>query len=562
LSVRGGSELEDRLAAAELALEEGSWERARELFQSTLAADDGLTGPEERAEAYDGLGWAAWWLADSDLTFSARESAFRGYREADRRGDAARIGALLAADYREFRAEPAIGRGWLERSRGLLEGLPESADHGMVLAIEADYALLVDQDPAAAIATCEEAIALGRRISVPDLEAIGLAQLGTARVSLGEVDEGMRSLDQALTVAISDQLEFPFTLGWSICCMISACEKVGDFRRATEWCDRAREFIERWGGRQLLGICRSSYGTVLAAHGDWTTAEDELTGAVSDLEAARPGMAPGGVVRLAGLRLRQGRLDEARELLARAGPAGLVGRGELALAEGDADAAAELAARALRRLPAAAQLTRFPALELLVQAETARGNAEAAREAVADLERAAEGVGTPYVTARVRLSRGRLERAESRPARAREAFEDAIDCFEEASAPYDAAVARLELARSLAALGRSDRAESERAAALDAFETLGATADAERAAQLLPEAEGEDASGEPGLGELTARELEVLALVARGLSDAEIAAELVLSPHTVHRHVANVRSKLRLGSRAAAVAYASRAGLI
>jgi DNA-binding CsgD family transcriptional regulator len=64
------------------------------------------------------------------------------------------------------------------------------------------------------------------------------------------------------------------------------------------------------------------------------------------------------------------------------------------------------------------------------------------------------------------------------------------------------------------------------------------------------------------LGELTARELEVLRLVAQGMSDAEIAERLVVSQHTVHRHVANVRTKLRLPSRAAAVAYAARAGLI
>jgi DNA-binding NarL/FixJ family response regulator len=64
------------------------------------------------------------------------------------------------------------------------------------------------------------------------------------------------------------------------------------------------------------------------------------------------------------------------------------------------------------------------------------------------------------------------------------------------------------------------------------------------------------------VGELTARELDVLRLVAQGLSDAEIAERLVVSQHTVHRHVANVRTKLRLPSRAAAVAYAAHAGLL
>ena len=69
-------------------------------------------------------------------------------------------------------------------------------------------------------------------------------------------------------------------------------------------------------------------------------------------------------------------------------------------------------------------------------------------------------------------------------------------------------------------------------------------------------------AGADGLGELSPREVEILRLVAQGLGDAEIAERLVLSPHTVHRHVANVRTKLRLPSRTAAVAYAARAGLL
>jgi pimeloyl-ACP methyl ester carboxylesterase/DNA-binding CsgD family transcriptional regulator len=65
-----------------------------------------------------------------------------------------------------------------------------------------------------------------------------------------------------------------------------------------------------------------------------------------------------------------------------------------------------------------------------------------------------------------------------------------------------------------------------------------------------------------GIDELSAREREILGLVAEGLSDAEIAQQLVLSPHTVHRHVANIRRKLGLRSRSAAAAAAARAGLI
>lgn len=138
---------------------------------------------------------------------------------------------------------------------------------------------------------------------------------------------------------------------------------------------------------------------------------------------------------------------------------------------------------------------------------------------------------------------------------ARRAYEDAVDRFDEGATPYDAALARLALARALARLGREEGAALEARAARDALAPFGAAnavsgdapADAERRALFA---------------DLTPRELEVLQLVALGLGDAEIAERLTLSPHTVHRHVANVRTKLRLPSRAAAVAYAARAGLL
>ncbi|MDQ2631992.1 MAG: helix-turn-helix transcriptional regulator, partial [Actinomycetota bacterium] len=111
-------------------------------------------------------------------------------------------------------------------------------------------------------------------------------------------------------------------------------------------------------------------------------------------------------------------------------------------------------------------------------------------------------------------------------------------------------------------LGRAEAAEAEALAARDGFAALGATADAERAERMASDG-GRSSTGAAGpLGELTRREQEVLRLVAQGMSDAEIAERLVVSPHTVHRHVANVRTKLRLPSRAAAVAYAAREGLI
>jgi ATP/maltotriose-dependent transcriptional regulator MalT len=542
--------MKDSMAAGERALRRGDWSDARGHFEAALT-------PEESGEAWEGLGWTGWWLADEELTFRARQNAFREYREAGDPGSAARVAAWIAADFREFRGEEAVGQGWLERSRRLLADVPESADHGWLALIECDFALNVDGDPERAVALAGRAAELGRGLGVPDLEALGLALEGSALVLRGRVDEGMRRLDEASAIAAGEDLHLPVTPAWAFCCLIFACDGVGDFPRAAQWCDIMRRFSERWGGRQIMGVCRSAYGRVLATSGDWTAAEGELTAAVEDLQAARPGMASAGLVRLGELRARQGRSEEARTLFEQAGAAGLVGLGELALDDGDAEEAADAAERVLRQLHHTDVLDRLPPLELLVRARAELDELEAARTAFASLTECCEAVGTPYVLARSRLVAGELAAAGGDHEEARRAFEDAVDSFTAGSAPYDAAVSRLALAGALVSLGREERAASEVLAARETFERLGAARDLLRVEgaprrAVMPEA----------LGELTSRELEVMRLVAQGLSDAEIAERLVVSPHTVHRHVANVRSKLRLPSRAAAVAYASRAGLL
>jgi DNA-binding CsgD family transcriptional regulator/tetratricopeptide (TPR) repeat protein len=554
--------VQPELSAGQAALDRGAWEEARSTLELAVAR-------EESGAALEGLGWAGWWLADEALTMESRERAFRAYRDADECGAAARVAAWLAADHREFRGDASVARGWLQRAQSALAGLPESADHGWVVLIEADFALNLDADAARAERLSLDAVAAGRRHAVPDLEAVGLAQAGIAAVLQGRVEDGMRRLDEASVIAASEDLQLPISAGWALCCLISACDGVGDFARAGQWCATMREFTDRWGGRQILGICRSAYGRVLAASGDWPAAEAELTAAVADLSSARPGMVAGGLVRLGEHRARQGRAVEARELFEQAGPAGFVGLGQLALDAGDPRAAADVAERVLRALPEQVPLERLPALELLARARMGLERAEASSTS-AELTRVAELLDTPYLRARARLVAGELAAASGDHETARQACEDAIDCFTEGSAPYEAAVARLELAGALAALGRVASAESEARASRETFDKLGAARDLMRADSFLageglPGAAGSEPVGD-GAGredhDLSPREIEVLRLVAQGLSDAEIAERLVVSPHTVHRHVANIRAKLRLPSRAAAVAYAAREGLL
>ena len=275
-----------------------------------------------------------------------------------------------------------------------------------------------------------------------------------------------------------------------------------------------RDVAERWGARQLIGVCRSTYGRVLATSGDWVRAEDELVAAVADLEATRPGQASGGLSRLGELRARQGRTDEARALYERAGTSGVLGLGELDLVDGRPADAADAAERVLRRLPAADVLGRVPALELLVRARAELGRIDEAREAFEELERAGALLGTPYLLGRVRLTAGRLALAAGDHEEARRASEDAIDRLTDASAPYDAAVARISLARALLGLRREDSAAAAARAARDAFAALGAVRELAVAEALLADL------GDPRAGGAPRRARPRRALRARGRDPA------------------------------------------
>jgi ATP/maltotriose-dependent transcriptional regulator MalT len=537
------------VAAGNAALAGSDWEEARRCFASALTR-------EESVAAWEGLSWATSWLGDTDASLAARERAFRAYRASGDVGGAARMAGWLANDALHFRGDDAVAAGWLERGRSLLDGRPPSADHGWLLVIEGYYALEVDADPKTAATKGAQAAALGAELSVPDLEALGIAIEGAAQVVQGQVDAGLRRLDEAAAVCAGEEFELPISPAWALCILIAVCERLGDFARVAQWSEAMRSLGERLNGRHLIGVCRSAYGQVLACRGEWPAAEAELVAALADLEAMRPGMAPDGLARLGELRARQGRTEEARALFERALPhrPALVGLGTLALEEGDALGAADIAERILRRVGEAAPIERVPALELLARARAALAGFDRAGEALVELTDIAARLGTPYLRGRARLVAGEVAELSGDHEQARRSLEDALDLFGECAAPYEAALSRLALSRTLSSLGRADAAGAEAARARAAFAKLGATRDASRSGGI-----GQEAGG---LGELTPREREVLKLVAQGLSDAAIAERLVVSPHTVHRHVANVRTKLRLPSRAAAVAYATREGLL
>ncbi|HEY6930121.1 MAG TPA: helix-turn-helix transcriptional regulator, partial [Thermoanaerobaculia bacterium] len=319
------------MEAGREALARGAWLDAKAAFEGALAR-------RESPEALEGLGITAWWLDHGDSIFETRERAFALYRGRGDNASAARMATWIAWDYAAFRGETAVASGWLRRARRLLEGVPEGPEHAWLALREGAFALLEHGDPREALERARESIRIGRAIESADYEMLGRALAGFAKVTAGEVAEGMRDLDEVNASVLAGELRDPVLIGLACCYLIAACERVRDFDRAVQWCTRLKAFCEKWGLRPLFSVCRTQYASVCMWRGTWNEADEELTLATEELRVSRPAMTAEGLVRLAELRRRQGRLEEAADLFARAEPhpQASLGLAEIALDRGDA----------------------------------------------------------------------------------------------------------------------------------------------------------------------------------------------------------------------------------
>ena len=196
----------------------------------------------------------------------------------------------------------------------------------------------------------------------------------------------------------------------------------------------------------------------------------------------------------------------------------------------------------------AQQLERVDALAVAVEAGVAAGHLEEAGAAAGELRDIADRIPTAAFRAHAAAAEARIANSEIRVAR----WQDAVRLFHAAGLSFNEADCRLGLADALAEAGDRAGAREQAGLALEALLPLQAGHGIDRARALLAPADA---------GPLTERQTDVLRLIAGGLSNAEIAAQLHLSEHTVHRHIANIYSALDLSSRAAAAAYAVSRGL-
>jgi LuxR family maltose regulon positive regulatory protein len=539
------------------ALARGAWEEARATFARELET-------RETVDALEGLSWAAWWVEDVPICLEARERAFRlSRREGDLRR-AAMLALWLADDHLILRGERAIANGWFQRAGRILEGLDTCPEHGWLDAL-LGYVATVDGDPASAKAFAVRARELGCRLEVVSLEMFALAVEGLALVNEGEVAAGMRCLDEATAAALAGEFEEIVSAGWTFCFLLNACERVRDYERAAEWCRKVEEFSRRMRTNFVTLACRAHYGAVLTWQGRWPEAEQSLSEA-TDLAAERPSWGGLAIVRLADLRRRQGRFAEAEDLLEQrpGNPLAPVVLAELALDLGDASQAVDLLEPVLRRVPAQNETLRAAPVEVMVRAKIAAGETGAATSHLSELRSIAEALGTRPLRASVALSEGLLEAAAGDRETARERLEDAVELFAASDASFELARTRLELARVLASLDRKDAAVREAMLALRRLDDIGAVGEAARSRELLGELGAPPAPRRARAREqlITPREVEILRLVSEGLTDGEIAARLVLSKHTVHRHLQNAYARLGCSSRASAVAKANRLNLL
>jgi DNA-binding NarL/FixJ family response regulator len=551
------SEVSDRLAVGQAALANGDW-------QAALQAFDAAQRLEERPEALEGLGLAAWWLDLADVVFDARERAYRSYRQRGDNPGAARMAVWLAWDTAAFRGEQAVANGWLQRARRLLEGTPDAPEHAWLAARSGAFALLDDGDPEASQRLASEAVRVGQAIGAVDYEMVGRALHGFARVTAGAVVEGLQELDEVNAAVLAGEMSDRVLIGLACCYLISACERVHDYERATQWCDRLKAFCKKVGFRPLFAVCRTQYASVCMWRGAWDEAEHELTSASDELAACRPAMTGEGLVRLGELRRRQGKLDEAMALFERVSshPLASIGRANVLFDRGDYAASADLAERHLRHLPVANRTERIAALEVKVRACVEQGRLDDAAPAVAELHVIADESRTAPLRARASLAAGLVAARSGDTNTARTQLEDAVDLFNRSHAPFETARARVALAKVMGALGRHEAALDEARRAIADLSPLGAALELERARTVLESVASPSASSSEDRKGLTPREIEVLRLISTGLNNQAIADRLFISEHTVHRHVANTLTKLNVSSRSAAVALAGRLGLL
>jgi DNA-binding CsgD family transcriptional regulator len=529
------------------ALARGDWEAARVAFEAALEVD-------ESPAAHEGLGRALWWLKDTEGSITHVEQAYAGYREAGDVTGAAANALWLSREFAAAYGNAAVSAGWYARAEGLLRDAGDVPQQGWLALTRAERS----EAPAEMARHAADALEAARRLGDADLEAAALVRAGYAEVAAGDVVPGMAKVDEALAAATGGEVGSLETIGDVICVGIAACELAADWQRIEQWGQAVEGWINSHNHVAVLGFCYACCAEMFIASGQWEMADGMLAEGLKAMQAADlRARCVHPAAKLAELRVVQGRLEEAGQLLAgfEELPESTHALASLYLASGET---AMAAAVLHRRLNAVGDDNVLSAafLDLLVDVQLAQRDLEGARATAVRLGAVAERARLPRIVAMAGFARGRVAAA-GEDEEAPELLGTAISAFAAQHLPLDAARARFELARALGS-SEPEVAVGEARTALAEFERLGAPRDADAAAAFLREHGVAGRTGPKGLGLLSRREREVLALLGEGLTNSEIAARLYVSTKTAGNHVSSVLAKLNLRSRTEAAAYAVR----
>jgi DNA-binding CsgD family transcriptional regulator len=535
----------DLLKAGLDANNRGDWEAAEKTFREALTVDGS-------PEALDGLATALWWQDKLDEARLLRERAFNAFKTRGDLGAAAWIALMLAAQYGRVMGDQPAARGWAARSHRLIAKAGPCAEAGRVLLISA----LAGSDWRETERAAGEAMDIARRFGDVDFEILALAYGGLAALSLGRLREGMAALEEAMAAVTAGEMTNPQWIGQVYCAMLAACERTIDSKRADQWIRVAEGYLGRHSLAPMTATCRASYGAVLTATGRWTDAERELGASLQNFEAGHRNMRVDALVRLAALRIRQGRPDEAARLLEgfEHHPDASEPVAALHLAQGRPAVAMAVLERRINQL-GPGNIEAAKPLALLVEASVAAKDKAAARAASTSLEELTASAGGDHLVGLSRFARGLCAAAEGGDPVPD--LDVALDHLDRAEMPWEAARARLQIARAV-----SDRnpefAAREARLAMSTFDRLGARTESDASAAILRELGIAGKSGPRAHGALSRREEEVARLVGMGLTNDQIAAQLFISDRTVEHHVSRVLSKLGMSRRGEIAAYAVR----
>ncbi len=531
---------------------EASWREAHVALES---AD--TTSTLEPADL-ERLARAAYMLGMDSAYVEALERAFHAHLEAASLSAAARCAVWIGHSLL-FRAQPATAIGWFARAERLIESETVDDDTRGYVLIGRLLERLMDGDVSGALETASEIVEIGQECADDDLVAIGLMEQGHALVRLGHVEDGVRLIDESMIAVTSGELS-PIVAGIVYCNTIAFCRGIYELRRVREW----TVALTRWCGRQPdmiahQGVCLVHRAEIMTMSGAWEEALEELrkcgeqftSGALNQIVVGDAAYHEGEVRRLRG---EFELAEKAYESASRLGRDPQPGLSLLRLAQGKSDVAAASIRRAVSETPRG--LPRVALLPAYVEIMLAAGDVEAAAGASRELAATAEQHRGDAIDAMAWQAGGSVALAEGDAKTALTELRRAVHAWTALGAPYIAARARAQVALACRRLGDEDTAELELRGVRDTFAELGARPDLAALVDLVRLEEPRAVSV------LSAREREVLRFVATGKSNREIAAVLVLSQHTVARHLQNIYAKLGVSTRTAAGAFAHEHHLV